>query len=93
MNCIICNAKIPDGRLKALPRTKTCTNCSEIEKVAGFRIISGKTEYCELQIVSQKTHETLSRLQYRQGVGPGNGVLMDSYKKLNNELTLKTTKK
>jgi len=74
MNCISCNNEIHPGRLRALPNTKTCVNCSTVEKVAGFRIISGKNTYSELQIVSQETYRNLNYLQHRRGQSPGNGV-------------------
>ena len=55
MNCIKCQQPIPELRLKALPGTKTCINCSSSEKVAGFPVITNKTAYSEIQIVSQDT--------------------------------------
>lgn len=76
MNCINCGEKIPEGRLKALPKTKVCVKCSTSEKVAGFRLIEGKTEYSALQIVPQETAKRLYKLQERKGQSPGRGVKM-----------------
>ena len=42
MNCICCGVIIPEARLKAVPGTKVCVNCSTEEKVAVQTIISGK---------------------------------------------------
>ena len=53
MNCIVCGNEIPEQRLKILPHTKTCVNCSQAERVAGFPVITGKTTYSELQIVRE----------------------------------------
>jgi len=74
--CKSCGEPIPKGRLKAIPTATTCVNCSSSEKKAGFRIISGKTEYSELQIVSQETYRDLTRKQARKGQSPGAGVKM-----------------
>ena len=78
--CRCCGKEIPEGRLKALPKTITCTECSDTGKVAGFQMITGKTEYSELQLVDQKTFRKLSHLQNRKGYGIGNGVKFDSDK-------------
>lgn len=66
-NCIHCGNVIPDGRLKILPNTKTCVKCSEVSRVAGFPVISGKTTYSELQIVKQETAQELFNKQDRKG--------------------------
>jgi hypothetical protein len=67
MNCICCNETIPELRLKALPSTKTCVQCSNINRVAGFPVISNKTTYSDLQIVSQETAQELYLKQDRKG--------------------------
>lgn len=74
MNCIQCSKPIPEGRLKALPKTKTCTECSNIGKVACHTIISGKNTYSEIQIVDSETAEKLYEMQSRKGFGVANGV-------------------
>jgi hypothetical protein len=67
MNCIRCNETIPELRLKALPNAKTCVACSSTERVAGFPVISNKTTYSDLQIVSQETAKELYLKQDRKG--------------------------
>ena len=70
IKCCNCGREIPEGRLKALPDTKTCTNCSTINKKVGFQIIDGKTTYSELEIVeadSRAAHD-LKRMS-RKGFG------------------------
>ena len=52
MICITCGKKIPEGRLKALPKTDTCIDCSTSGKKVAFKIIESKTEYSELEIVN-----------------------------------------
>ena len=69
MNCIKCHNLIPEARLKALPSAKTCVNCSAIQRVAGFPLITGKTEYSALQIVSQQEAQRLQKMQARKGTG------------------------
>lgn len=74
MKCIMCNEEIPELRLKALPQTKTCIDCSQTSRVAGFPIISGKTTYSELQVVSQETADALYARQERKGNRPSDGM-------------------
>ena len=73
MICTRCGKEIPELRLKALPHTKTCVQCSDTSRVAGFPIVSGKTTYSELQIVSQEKAEELYEKQERKG-GVAEGV-------------------
>jgi hypothetical protein len=77
--CKHCDKPIPEGRLKALKgKTDTCTECSQTGKVAGHALITGKTEYSALQIVSQETAKHLNKIQDRIGYGVSEGVKFDS---------------
>ena len=58
--CIICGAEIPEGRLNAIPGCMTCVNCSTVGKKKGFRVISGKTTYHELDIVDEEMFKILT---------------------------------
>lgn len=69
MHCIRCGNPIPEARLKALPGAKTCVNCSQAQRVAGFPLITGKTEYSALQIMSQQDAQRLHHMQARRGTG------------------------
>ena len=69
MNCVRCGYPIPEARLRALPNARTCINCSQVQRVAGFPLITGKTEYSALQIVSQEDARRLQRMQARRGTG------------------------
>ena len=51
MDCIKCKEVIPVGRLKALPGTKVCVNCSDTQRWYFRNIISGKTTYSEAEII------------------------------------------
>ena len=77
MNCKVCKKEISELRLKALPNTKTCVECSTSARVAGFPIVSGKTTYSELQIVAQDVAEELYTKQNRTG-GVAEGVRFKS---------------
>ena len=77
--CVKCGEDIHEGRLKALPKTKVCIECSCAKKVAGFALITGKNTYSEIQIVDQETSEELRKLQERKGQSPAEGVKFDSY--------------
>jgi hypothetical protein len=74
MNCVKCQNKIPEARLKALPSAKTCVQCSSTARVGGHTIISGKNTYSEIQIVDQETSERLYQMQSRRGFGVSTGV-------------------
>lgn len=78
--CEVCQEPIPAGRIKALPKTRTCTKCSTTEKVAGHALITGKTEYAAIQIVDAETAKRLSKLQDRKGYGVSEGAKFDSDK-------------
>lgn len=63
--CTVCGEPIPEGRLKAFPNASTCTKHSNAEKVAGFPLITGKTTYSELEIVSQEEFKQLNKKMRR----------------------------
>ena len=69
MYCIKCGNLIPEARLKALPTAKTCVQCSQAQRVAGFPLITGKTEYSALQIMSQADAQQLHKMGERRGTG------------------------
>ena len=64
--CKICGKEISEGRLKALPNTKTCVEHSEIKKKLGFRIITGKTTYSELDIVDDEIYNRLDEMDRKK---------------------------
>lgn len=66
MICDKCSNTIPEARLKALPGVTTCVNCSDTQKVKGFRVVEHKTGNW-VQIVDSKTHKELSRLDHSKG--------------------------
>ena len=72
MDCCKCCKPIPEARLKALPNTKTCIECSNVERNYVRTIISGKTTYSEWEVIKNKdTKEYLQKLDSkgRQGFG------------------------
>jgi len=69
MYCVRCGNEIPEARLKAVPHTKTCVRCSGVSRVAGFPMITGKTEYSALQLMSQDEARRLQHMQTRRGTG------------------------
>ena len=69
MYCIKCGNEIPEGRLKAVPGTHTCVRCSSAQRVAGFALITGKTEYSALQLMSQSDAQRLHKMGERRGTG------------------------
>ncbi len=72
MNCCKCNELIPEARIKALPSTRECVECSSVERNYVRTIISGKTTYSEVEVIKNKdTKEYLRVLDSkgRQGFG------------------------
>lgn len=74
MECCKCRKDINPLRLKALPETKTCVKCSDVQRVGGHTIISGKNTYSELQIMPMEQAQALGKLQHRRGYGVSQGV-------------------
>ena len=75
MDCIKCFCKIPEGRIKALPTTKTCVECSDVERDYVRTIISGKTTYSEVEVIKNKdTKEYLKRLDAKGRTGFGSSL-------------------
>lgn len=73
-NCCKCNQPIPEARIKALPSTRTCVSCSSVEAVACHVVVSGKTEYSQIEIVDQETAKRMRTLGSRKGFGVASGV-------------------
>ena len=72
MNCCKCSVEINPLRLKALPDTKTCVECSDVERNYVRTIISGKTTYSELEVIKIKeTKEYLKKLDAKGRTGFG----------------------
>lgn len=70
MICIKCQNKINPLRLKALPGTSTCVSCSTTSRWYVRNIISGKTTYCETEVIKdQALAESISTMDKRTGWG------------------------
>ena len=68
MKCTKCQELIPEGRLKALPETRTCTECSTTSAWYLRNIVSGKTEYMETEIIKDpKQAEILREMDKKVG--------------------------
>lgn len=59
MNCIKCKQPIPEGRLKALPGTKTCTKCSTTGTYKAITTLNGEGEdtWNDIKLVSSEEYE------------------------------------
>ena len=70
MICVKCNDEIQEGRLKALPSTKTCTECSTTSAWYVRNVIAGKTEYMETEIIKDpKAIAVIKDMDKRVGWG------------------------
>lgn len=70
MKCCKCQSEINPLRLKALPNTKVCVNCSTTKAWYVRNIISGKTEYAETEIIKDvDAADTIRKMDQRLGWG------------------------
>ena len=70
MDCIKCQKRINPLRIKALPETKTCVNCSSVGRWYVRNVISGKTTYAETEIIKDpELAESISSMDRRTGWG------------------------
>ena len=75
MNCCKCSVEINPLRIKALPDTRTCVECSDVERNYVRTIISGKTTYSEIEVIKNKdTKEYLKRLDAKGRTGFGSSL-------------------
>lgn len=69
-NCSKCAKVINPLRVKALPDTKVCVNCSTTKAWYVRNIISGKTEYAETEIIKDvDAADTIRKMDQRLGWG------------------------
>ena len=56
--CVFCDEVIPAGRIKALPKTKTCVNCSTAGMKRGVTVTLGEGDHTcnELVIMDEKEY-------------------------------------
>lgn len=80
--CTQCGNQIEIARIQAMPTAKTCINCMhghDVARVAGHQVITGKTTYSEIQIVSQEVAANLHQQGARKGQGPIAGMRMQGH--------------
>ena len=68
MNCNKCKEDIDSRRLKALPQTKVCVNCSTAEAVSCVDVIYHKTGNT-IQIMDKESADKINKLAKRSGFG------------------------
>ena len=70
MNCCKCHNEINPLRLKALPETKSCVNCSDTSRWYVRNVISGKTTYCETEVIKDpNVAKEMASMDRRTGWG------------------------
>jgi len=70
MKCCKCQSEINPLRLKALPNTKVCVDCSTTKAWYVRNIISGKTEYAETEIIKDvEAADSIRKMDQRLGWG------------------------
>ncbi len=77
-HCISCGKEIEQARLDATQqKAKTCISCmqgKDVARVAGMPMITGKTSYSAIQLMSQEQAQKLYSLSDRRGQSPSKGV-------------------
>lgn len=55
--CVKCGSEIPEARMKVLPLTKTCVNCSETGRKSGMTVQLGEGDHTfnEILILDPET--------------------------------------
>jgi len=51
MKCVKCGDIIPEGRLKALPGTKTCVNCSGTKMKGVVTLMKGEGDHTWIETI------------------------------------------
>lgn len=74
MKCKNCGHEIDERRLKAIPDTLTCTECSKTKKKIAFRVVESKTEYCKLQFLDEDKAKEIDEHYKRNGYGLPNSM-------------------
>jgi len=70
MKCSKCTEEINPLRLKALPGTNTCVKCSSTSRWYVRNVISGKTTYCETEVIKDASAaENIRKMDQRTGWG------------------------
>lgn len=70
MKCCKCRNDINPLRLKALPDTKTCVECSSVSRWYVRNVISGKTCYAETEVIKDaESAERIMKMDKRTGWG------------------------
>ena len=69
MNCKHCNKPIPEGRLRAIPGTQTCTEHSTEGSYVSNQIVRNDEDYTELEFI--KNPETIQELHRLKGITSG----------------------
>lgn len=49
--CLACGVEIPEGRLKAVPGTKTCTEHSNENAYYANQVVHNDEDYCQLEFI------------------------------------------
>ncbi len=79
--CRRCLEAIPEARLKALPGTKECVECSSVEMNVVRTVITGKTTYSEVEVIkNDDTKKYLKRLEGKGRTGFGSMLYRGSSK-------------
>jgi len=69
-SCCKCGVEINPLRVKALPDTKTCVNCSTTKAWYVRNVIAGKTEYAETEIIKNvDAADSIRKMDQRTGWG------------------------
>jgi hypothetical protein len=63
--CKVCREEIPQARIKILPHTQTCVNCSTDQPYVAVNVTHGKGDHTwnDIQILTQEKYQEFERLK------------------------------
>lgn len=76
-NCIKCKKSINPLRLKALPGTKTCVNCSSVGAKSGVPVMFGSKDHTWTDLVIMEEDEFKAYKQQRKKKDKGFDKISD----------------
>jgi hypothetical protein len=77
MNCKKCGKQIPEGRLKALPTTTTCINCSGIQKKGAVTLMKGEGDHTWIETIHLEHEDYKAYMEAENKMKKGGTLLFN----------------
>lgn len=70
MKCIKCGEIVPEGRLKAIPGTKTCVNCSGARMKGVVTMMKGEGDHTWIETIHLEADDYDRYLEHENKIKP-----------------------